>query len=102
MPAKLIDYILEWPKAGHLGTKADEQAVHTCPKKASSVGTQAYQTAEAFGEYQTTKADGTRGDKGRSTVSTEDTPKNRDEAFVHSRRSDEETYQVQSRYSEGN
>ena len=26
LPAKLTDYILEWPKAGHLGTKAETKA----------------------------------------------------------------------------
>ena len=45
------------------------------------LGAQADETAEAFGEYQTTEADGTRGDpftEGRSTASTEVTPKSRD------------------------
>ena len=32
LPAKVTDYILEWPKAGRLGTKADAQAAHTCTK----------------------------------------------------------------------
>ena len=42
LPAKLTDYILEWPKAGHLGTKADAQAAHTCTKAETKAASRAH------------------------------------------------------------
>ena len=42
LPAKLTDYILEWPKTGHLGTKADAQAAHTRTKAETKAAGRVY------------------------------------------------------------